>query len=465
MMKLNNLETLFYPESVAVVGATENEKKMGCYVMLSLLESFNGKIYPVNPSRDKVFSLKSYPDPESLPEAPDLAIIAVPREHIYDTVKRFLEKGTRAFVIITAGFGEAEIDDGEELHRKLKELVDSKGAVVIGPNTFGFVNTELINASFSPFLFRVKRGKIALVSQSGGVCHLLVPYAMRHDIGFSKIVGLGNRLNIDFVDMLNYLAHDNSTEAIVLYIEGVEKPLELFERIGEVVKIKPVVVMKSGRFEKAGKASKAHTGSFSGEYRIFVSALKQNGAIIAETLEELVSFAKALSMQKPLFGNRIAVVSLVAGLGIVACDVCSDSGFLLAEFSQETKKELYEILPPYTIRDNPVDLGFVANDPDLCGSVIELIAKDRNVDGMVVNYIYSWSGRYLEVPVKSIIKAGKMKPLTLCLNYPPGLWDNLKIELENGGIPVYPTPEIAVKSLKALREYARCLENLSGKNR
>ncbi len=457
-MKLENLKTLFNPKSVAVVGATQNEKKMGCHAMISVMESFKGKIYPVNPGRDEIFGLKAYPNPESLPETPDLAILAIPRDQIYSTVKKFIEIGTRAFVIITAGFREAEISDGEELHSKLKELVDSVDAVVIGPNTFGMTDLKSgINASFTPALFRVKKGDIALVSQSGGICHLLVPYALRHDIGFSKIVGLGNRLNVDFPEMLDYLSDDENTKSIALYIEGIENPRIMLEKIKEVHRKKPIVALKAGRFEKANKASKSHTGSMAGDYRIYVSALRQYGAVIAETLEELVSYAKALSMQKPLYGERIAVISLVAGLGMIASDTCELVGLRMAEFSEETLKKLYEILPPYTIRDNPVDLGFVANDPDICGEVIETVADDARVDGIVVNYIYSWSGNFLEVPAESIIEAGKKKPLTVCLNYPPDIWDGVKLKLEENGVPVYPTPEIAVKSLKALRDYGKII--------
>ncbi len=457
-MKLESLKTLFNPKSVAVVGATENQKKMGCHAIISVMESFKGKIYPVNPSRDEVFGLRAYPDPESIPEPPDLAILAIPRDHIYGMVKKFIERGTRAFVIITAGFREAEISDGEVMHERLRNLVESAGAVVIGPNTFGMTDLKSgINASFTPALYKVKKGDIALVSQSGGICHLLVPYAMRYGIGFSKIVGLGNRLNVDFPEMLEYLAEDENTKSIALYIEGIENPKRMLEKIREVSRKKPVVAMKAGRFEKANKASKSHTGSMAGDYKVYTSALKQYGAVIAETLEELVSYAKALSMQKPLYGDNIAVISLVAGLGMVASDTCELIGLKVAEFSEKTREKLYEILPPYTIRDNPVDLGFVANDPELCGKAIETVADDRMVDGIVVNYIYSWSGDFLEVPVRHIIAAGKKKPMTACINYPPGVWDDVKEKLESSSVPVYPTPEIAVKGLKALRDYGRIL--------
>jgi len=456
-MKKEQIRRLFYPKSVAVIGATDNSKKMGYHAFKSLLNDYSGKIYPVNPNRKEVLGLRAY-SIDDIPEAPELAILAIPRDHIYESVEKLIAKGTRAFVIITAGFREAEISDGEELHRKLKDLVDRENAVVIGPNTFGMVNVDgKLNASFSPFLSKVKRGGIALVSQSGGVCHLLVPYALREGIGFSKIVGLGNRLNIDFHDILEYLEEDEETKSIALYIEGIENPRKLCSAISRIHRKKPVVAMKSGRFEKANKASKSHTGSIAGNYKIYVSALRQHGAVIADDLVELISCAKALAMQKPLLGSRIAVISLVAGLGMVSADQVEISGLKLSVFTEETKNRLFRILPPYTIRENPVDLGFIANDRELCGEVIRIVAEDKNVDGIVVNYIYSWSEDFLEVPAKEIAEAGGKKPVTVCLNYPPGYWDDIKDFLEKRGIPVYPTPELAVKSLSALREYGKML--------
>ncbi|MBE8539298.1 CoA-binding protein [Geoglobus acetivorans] len=453
-----HLRTLFNPKTVAVAGATDNEEKMGYHVMKSLVESFDGEIYPLNPGKNQVFGMTAYSRVGDLPVTPDLAIIVIPREKIRDVLGEFLDRGTRAFVIITSGFREAEIPDGGKLHEELKSLVEKENAVVIGPNTFGIVNVRSrLNASFTPALFKVKSGNIALVSQSGGICHLIAPYAMKEGIGFSKIIGLGNRLNVDFPEMLEYLAGDDDTDCIALYIEGTENPRKMLEKIYEICRSKPVVAMKSGRFRKADRASKSHTGSMAGDYRIFVSALKQYGAVVAETLEELVSFAKALSMQKPVFGDRVAVVSLVAGLGMVACDTVEKCGMKLARFSEDTRHQLFELLPPYTIRDNPVDLGFVANDVDLCGKVIELIAEDENVDGIVLNYIYSWSGEFLKVPVNSIVRAARQKPMTVCLNYPPGTWNDVRERIEEGGVPVYSTPEIAVKSIWALRNYGRIL--------
>ncbi len=462
--RVEAFKPLFYPRSVAVVGATSNSKKMGCHVLKSLMRNFPGKIYPINPNYATLFGLKAYPSLKDVPGEIDLAVLVVQRHMLYDVIRECIEKGVRALVIVTAGFREAEVEDGSELHRKLAELVNSAGIKVIGPNTFGMVNTHAdLNASFTPVLSEVKKGSIALVSQSGGVCHLLFPYAIQEGIGLSKIVGLGNRLNVDFADMLEYLAFDEETRSIALYVEGIDNPREMIEVAREVVKRKPVVAYKAGRFEAANRAAKSHTGSLAGNYAIYKSAFRQAGIIVVEDLIELISSAKALALQKPPEGRNVAVVSLVAGLGMVASDVCEESGLKLVEFTEETKEEIFRLLPPYTIRTNPVDLGFVANDPDVCGEVIKAVFNDRNVQGVVLNYIYSWGDDFLKLPIDAIIEAVQSsgKPVTMCLKYPLGVWDREKERLEENGVPTFPTPELASRAMAALAEYGEVRRKLS----
>jgi acyl-CoA synthetase (NDP forming) len=176
---------------------------------------------------------------------------------------------------------------------------------------------------------------------------------------------------------------------------------------------------------------------------------------VVEDLIELISSAKALAFQKPPEGRNVAVVSLVAGLGMVAADVCEETGLKLVEFTDETKEEIFKLLPPYTIRTNPVDLGFVANDPDVCGEVIKAVFRDENVQGVVLNYIYSWGDDFLKLPIDAIIDAVESsgKPITMCLKYPPGIWDREKEKLEENGVPTFPTPELAARAMAALAEY------------
>jgi acyl-CoA synthetase (NDP forming) len=452
-----SFKPLFYPGSVALIGVSSSSKKMGYHVLQSFMSSgFKGRVYPVNPKHRELAGIRTYPSLESIPDKIDLAVIAVPQSAIFDVMEDCAKKGVKGAVVITAGFREAEIEGGEEFHKRLAEIANQAGIRIIGPNTFGMVNLSAnLNASFTPALSMIKKGNISLVSQSGGVCHVVMPYAIKEGIGFSKIIGLGNRVNTDFHDILHYLASDDETKSVALYVEGIDAPRKMMEAAKQLAKIKPVVAYKAGKFRKADRAAKSHTGSLAGKYELYTSAFRQYGVIVVEDVLELVSSAKALAFQPPPEGRRVAVISLVAGLGIISADFCEKKGLILTEFSEETQKKLFDLMPPYTIRTNPVDLGYVANDPDLCGEVIRTVLHDENVDAVALNYIYSWSEDFLELPVKHIIEAQKetRKSVTMCLNYPPGFWDEERSTLEKNLIPTFPTPELAAKALAALVEY------------
>ena len=456
---VDEFKPLFNPRSVALIGVSSNSKKMGYHVLKSFLKSgFKGKIYPVNPGYETLSGLKVYPSLDLIPDEVDLVVVAVPQKAVFDVMEDCVRKGVKAAVVISAGFREAEIEEGEKFHEKLAEIAGKGNIKIIGPNTFGMVNLKAnLNASFTPALSLIRKGDIALISQSGGVCHVIMPYAIKEGIGFSKVVGLGNRVNVDFHDMLEYLAYDDESKSVALYVEGIDRPKKMMEAAKKLTPLKPVVAYKAGRSHRADKAAKSHTGSLAGRYELYIAAFKQAGVVVTEDVVELVSYAKALAFQPPCKGSRIAVVSLVAGLGMISADWCELKGLKLAEFTEETQKKLIDLLPPYTIRTNPVDLGYVANDPDLCGEVIRTVFEDENVDGVVVNYIYSWSEDFLQLPVEDIIKAHEEtgKAITMCLNYPPGFWDREKEMLEKNSIPTFPTPELAAKSMAALAEYGR----------
>ncbi|MBO8182553.1 MAG: CoA-binding protein [Archaeoglobus sp.] len=456
---LKEFEPLFNPKSVALIGVSSNSKKMGYHVLQSFLKSgFRGSVYPVNPRYERLFGIKTYPSLDSIPDKVDLVVVAVPQKAVFDVMEDCIRKGVKAAVVISAGFKEAEIEEGEEFHKRLAEIAERGGIRIIGPNTFGMVNLGAnLNASFTPALSMIKKGEIALISQSGGVCHVIMPYAIKEGIGFSKIVGLGNRVNTDFHDLLEYLAYDDESKSVALYVEGIDEPRKLMDAAKKLSPLKPVVAYKVGRFQHANKAAKSHTGSLAGRYELYLAAFRQAGVIVVEDTIELVSAAKALAFQPPAYGNRIAVISLVAGLGMISAEWCEIKGLKLVEFSEETQSKLLELLPPYTIRTNPVDLGYVANDTKLCGEVIETVFDDENVDGVVLNYIYSWSEDFLQLPVKEIVEAHETtkKPITMCLNFPPGFWDEEKDFLEKHGIPTFPAPELSAKTMAALVEYGR----------
>jgi len=452
----------FYPQRVVIIGVSSSSKKMGYHVLKSLKEcGFKGKVFVVNPKHEEVLGVKAYPSLEAISEPIDLAILVIPSKEVIEVLRECGKKRVKCVLVISSGFSESDLFEGEELQRNLKKVAEEEGIRIIGPNTFGFVNLDGdLNASFTPSFSLLKKGGVSLLSQSGGICHLILAYAIRENIGLNKIVGLGNRVNTDFWDLLSYLNRDESTKSIALYLEGVEEPRRLLEAIKDTIKFKPIVVHKAGKSQKADKAAKSHTGSLAGPYKVYQGALKQYGAILAKDPLELIAMAETLSLQSPLRGNRIGVISLVAGLGMVILDLLEENGFEVANFSELTQKRLFELMPPYTIRTNPVDLGYIANNKELCGEVIKTVFEDENVDGVILSYIYSWSEDFLELPVEAICEAisKTKKPSVMCLDTPPGIWEEERRRLKEAGLPIFTRPDFAVRALLGLWQYGRIRE-------
>ncbi len=460
------LHYIFNPRSIAIVGASENPLKMGNHVLVSLIEGgYAGKIYPVNPKYDYLLNLKAYPSVETIPDQVDLTVVIVPREQVVQVMEECGRKGVKGAIVIGAGFREAYLCDGDKYHNELAKVTKKYGIKVIGPNTFGVVNLHAsLNASFTPAFSKLKAGNIALVAQSGGVCHTIMPYALKYGIGFSKVLSIGNRLNVDFPEMLDYLLTDEDTRSIAIYVEGVDDPRRLMDAARRVVPHKPIVVYKVGRFSKADVASLSHTGSLAGDYMLYDAAFRQVGIIQADDCIELVSMAKALAYQPPARGNRVAVISLTAGPGMILAETCERMGLKLAEFSYKTKSRIDEIVPPMTMRHNPVDLGLLAAEGEKSGEVIKAVFEDECVDAVVIGYLYSWYGDFLKVPVQEVIECHKAhgKPVSVCLAYPEGVWDHLMKTLEENSIPTFPTNELAAKAIWSLVEYGRILRHKYG---
>lgn len=342
-----DLDEVFNPSSVVVVGASPDERKMGYQCVKSLVEAFDGEIYVVNPRVRRILGIDAYKPVKQIPGSVDLAIIVVPSSVVLPVVQECAEKGVKGAVIITGGFKEAsaaERDasmDGELLQERLAALAEDAGMKIIGPNTFGFVNVGVINASFSPVFNGLRKGRIAMVGQSGGVCHIFAYMAMNEGIGLSKVVGLGNRCNVEFCDILEYLEEDDETDTIAMHIEGIDEPRKLMDAARRVAK-KPVVAYKVGRTRAVERAALSHTGSMAGEYKLYDAAFRQSGVVTVNSCEELFDAAKILSLCQDCLpkGRRVAIISTQAGPGIILTDECVSGGLQLARFSEETEKKL-----------------------------------------------------------------------------------------------------------------------------
>ncbi len=455
---LEAMEAIFNPGSVAVIGASDNPGKLGSHVMRSLIEGrYPGKIYPVNPGKDEILGIKTYPSLSLVPDTVDLAIIVLPAEQVPRIIKECQEKDVKGIVLITAGFKEIEDRRGETLQKEITELANQSGIKIIGPNTFGIVNLHLpLNASFTPEFSLVEKGGISLVSQSGGMSHLMAFLSLQNKVGFSKIIGLGNRCNVDFAEMVEYLIKDTQTKVIAMYMEGIDHPKKLMEVAKRGNREKPILAYKVGRSSASDKASQFHTGSLAGKHEIYEGALKQAGILTVETSEELLDAAKALTMCPLPKGNKVAVLSGQAGPGMAACDVCEMEGLRIPPFSVETQKRVEELLPPLAIRTNPVDMGPAWYDSEAIKGIVHTVLEDKEIDAMILCIMFASANRSaVGILADSLLEKKTNKPILCCFSSPTGIWDDEIKRLEGSGIPNYPTPERAARTLVNLFRFKK----------
>lgn len=451
-------EAIFKPKAVAIIGASDNPGKLGSHVMRSLTEGrYPGRIYPVNPGKDEIFGIDTYPSLLQIPDTVDLSIIVLPAEQVPKIITECREKGVRGIVLITAGFKEIEDERGELLQREITNLANQSGIKIIGPNTFGVVNLHLpMNASFTPEFSWVEKGRISFVSQSGGMSHLMAFLSMRNGVGFSKIIGLGNRCNIDFGEMLEYLIEDPETRVIAMYLEGMDQPRQLIEVAKRGNQEKPILAYKVGRSPTSDKASQFHTGSLAGKHEIYEGAFRQAGILTLRSSEELLDTAKAFASCPFPKGGNVAILSAQAGPGMAASDVCEIEGLSIPPFSSKTQKRVEALLPPLAIRTNPVDMGPAWYDSEATKGIVEAVLEDENIDAVILCIMFA-SANIASVGTLSdlLLQRRTNKPVISCISSPAGIWDEEIKLLEKSGVPNYPTPERAAKALANLFRFKR----------
>jgi len=449
------LSRLFSPGSVAVIGASNSFDKLGYHVMKSLVGNYRGRIFPVNPKGGKVWDISSYPSLESIPGDVDLAVIAVPAGMVAGTLHACGRKNVSGVVLITAGFKEIEDPGGASLEGEIRDIAGQYGLPIIGPNTFGFVNlSSSVNASFTSEFSRIEKGGVALVSQSGGICHLCGFLAIEQRVAMSKLMSLGNRCNVDFPELLTYLVdHDDSTKVIALYIEGLDEPRKLLDAARALQGRKPIVALKAGKSEKGDSASRFHTGSLAGSHAIWKGALRQAGILEVATAEELLDTAKAIDSCPLPRGGRVAVLSGQAGPGMIASDALEPCGLTLSRFSEETQRRINDLLPPIAIRTNPVDMGPAWYNPRNIIEILRAVLDDEGTDGVIFLAMYASANLRLADGMVEHMKTADPfgKPVIACFTAPPGIWDGPIGALDRKkGIAILPTPERAARAMAML---------------
>jgi len=462
--KVKNMRRLFAPKSVAVIGASEKFDKLGFHVMKSLAKGgYGGDIIPVNPGANAIMGIRAFKSMLNYDGIIDLAIIVVPASFVPHIIDECAKKGVGGIVLITAGFREIDDPQGAVLQKNLAEKAEGYGIPVIGPNTFGIVNLNCdLNASFTPEFSLLKKGNIALVSQSGGMSHLLSFMAIRSDIGFGKVIGLGNRLNTDFVEMVDFLMDDPETDVIALYMEGIDAPAPLMKELKSHHAKKPVVAYKTGSSKVGNMASRSHTGSLAGDHAIYSGVFRQAGVVVVDEAETFLDVAKAMSVKSFPKGPKVAVLSGQAGPGMAACDAAEMSGLELPRFTQKTQAKINGLLPPLALRTNPVDMGPAWYDGPAITEIVKAAMLDDNVDAVLLLIMYASANlKSVDGISNMLIEWNQQKPILTCISAPPGIWDRELYRLENkGAISNYPTPERATRVLGRLWEYKKQQDNL-----
>ncbi|MEM1683842.1 MAG: acetate--CoA ligase [Ignisphaera sp.] len=452
-----SLEYLFKPKSVAIIGASREPGKVGHAILKNIIESgYKGEIYPVNPKADKILGLDVYKSVSEIPGDIDLAVIVVPAQVVLSTLEECGKKGIKHVVVITAGFKEVG-GEGIEREKKLVEIAKKYGVRIVGPNCLGIMDLYTpINASFGPTPLR--RGGIAFISQSGALLSAILDWSLKTGIGFSKIVSLGNKADLNESDFIEYLGEDPETKVILLYLESITDGRRFISIGASVSRKKPIILLKGGTTEAGAKAALSHTGSMAGGITALKAALKKAGIIHVTTVSELFDMAIAFSTQPIPHGDRIGIVTNAGGGGVVTSDILTSKGLKLASLSKQTIDYLRNSLPPMASVYNPVDVLGDAQ-ADRYRLAIEALLKDHNVDGLIT-ILTPQVVTEPEETAKVIIELSKLypsKPIVAVFIGGDKVEKASKMLIENN-IPVYDMPEKGVIAIYGLSMYRELRE-------
>ncbi len=455
----SNIDALFHPSSVAVVGATPKQGHVGYVIMVNLLGKFKGKVFLVNPRYDSINGVKCYKGLTDVDDEVDLAVIAVPAPVVPQVVADAVKKGVKALIIISGGFSEVG-DEGRRLEDEVRSIIKDSKVRVLGPNCIGVYNAENgLDTFFLPEdrMGRPPKGPIALISQSGAVAAAILDWASRRKLGIGLAVNYGNKIDVSESELLEYFAGNPNVKVITIYMEGLKYPgegLRFLETARKVAQVKPVIVYKAGRTKASVHAVASHTAALAGDYEIYRGAFRQAGLIEANSVREMFDLAKALATQPLPRGKRVLVLTDSGGMGIQAVDTLSTLGLEVPELPETMQTMLRKYLPPLAIVRNPVDVTGSATD-EYYKIVLDSILPTSYVDMALIVALMQIPGLTPNL-VNYIIDAKRYgKPMVVVSFGGSALMEKFNDALENSGIPVYATPDRGARALWALVEYSR----------
>ena len=444
-----DLHDLFYPKSIAVIGASGTPGKLGWNVFTNLVShKFGGKLYPINPRADEICGHKTYPRISAVPEPVDVAIVLVSAGVTPDVVEECCKCGVRYIVVESAGFAELG-DEGKKIELSMKEIADRYGVRLLGPNCSGIINTHCSMVQSIGIVDALSMGNIGLVSQAG-VCAAGMLWGLRHIMDFGIIATIGNKLDINETDILEAVSQDKNINVICMYLESVKGGRRFIDVARRITKDKPIVVLKSGRTDAGKKAVASHTASLAGDDQVFGAAFRQSGIIRARDYEHMFGLARAISKQPLPDREGVFIITYAGSLGVIAADAITDNGMRLSDLEPHLKERLRRLLPDYVCGMNPVDYTF-SQDAETVKKTIEIGVDSEDVGSFIVVLQAEILDSYVD-SLKSIDYKGK--PIIACVAGKEFALADV-IKMEKAAIPVFSTPEEVADALAIMYRHQK----------
>jgi acetyl coenzyme A synthetase (ADP forming)-like protein len=442
MISRESLNKVFNAESIAVIGASNNPDKTGYTVLKNLIDGgFPGRIYPINPKAETILGVKCYKSTRDVPENIDLAVIIVPAPAVPDVLKEAAQKRAKGAVIISGGFREI---GNTELENEVMRIADENGIAIIGPNCQGINYTP--NKLCDSWPLMTKKGAMAVIAQSGTIGAAMGGWAEQENLGFTSVVALGNKSGVNEIDLLEFFTLDEATKVIALNVEGVKDGRRFIEASKAALRKKPVVVLKPGRTKRGSEAAESHTKSIAGSDKVFDAVCRQIGLVRAEGLEEFYDYSKMLGLLKKPSGKRLMIMTSSGGSGILAADTAEEIGLELSRLSESAAALLKETLPAQCVVSNPLDLTGDAT-AQRYKTAMEAVLTEDDADMYLLIF-----GDPIEnaSEVAAMIRARTDKPVAVAFLGGGDVEKKELLLMHRDGVPVFPTPERAVKAIGAL---------------
>jgi acetyltransferase len=460
-MVTTNLDKIFNPQNVAIIGASDVEGSVGYAIVKNFTQmGYSGKVYFVNIRKPEILGVKTYPTVDQIPEPVDLAIVATPAKTVPDIMEECGRAQVKGVIIVSAGFKETG-PAGKALEEQILAAARKYGIRVIGPNCIGIIRPR--NSLNATFLDKMpKPGNVAFLSQSGALGSAILDWALHENIGFSNFVSVGSMIDVDFGDLIDYFGSDPKTKSILMYVEGITEARKFMSAARHFARTKPIIVVKSGKFTESAKAAASHTGSLSGEDGIYDAAFKRAGVVRVNEIVDLFNAAEVLGTQPLPKGPNLAIITNAGGPGVMATDALIGQGGKLAKLSQKTLDTLNGVLPPFWSHGNPIDVLGDARS-ERYKAAVECCLNDDNIDGILIVFTQQAVSESVEIAknIVELVRAKSYQNKTILTSFMGfGAVQEANSILNANNIPTYSTPEQAIRTYMYMYNYSRNIDLL-----